>query len=55
MDEQSEQCVCMTEQYELYRIYKEFLFSIIDFFKSKEALVWLLEVKIGDINICGIK
>lgn len=41
----------MVEQYELYRKYKELLFSITNFIKSKEAIVWLLVVKIGDINI----
>lgn len=41
----------MVEQYELYRKYKELLFSITNFIKSKTAIVWLLVVKIGDINI----
>lgn len=41
----------MVEQYELYRKYKELLFSVTNFIKSKEAIVWLLVVKIGDINI----
>lgn len=41
----------MVEQYELYWMYKELLFSITNFIKSKKALVWLLVVKIGDINI----
>lgn len=52
MNEQSEPYVCMVEQYELYRMYKEFLFSITNFIKSKKrALIWLLVVKIDDINI----
>lgn len=51
MNEQSEPYVYMVEQYNLHRMYKEFLFSITNFIKSKKALVWLLAVKIGDINI----
>lgn len=30
---------------------KSFYFSVTNFIKSKEAIVWLLVVKIGDINI----
>lgn len=43
----------ITAEYGLYRICKECLFSIV-FIKTKDALAWLLVVKTGDINICGV-